>query len=136
MSTQNVTDNIETRLQDGILLQKIAVTAASNGSVSYTIDSGGLLTRILIVPATSGDQPSDLFDLTIKDEGGGILYKNIDIPNVFNGVPGITGSTHFFPSNWGKDALVACGPITYQFQNMGNKKKCTIYVYYVKYSKL
>lgn len=101
---------------------KYAVTAHTDGTASVTFAqlAGFTLERVEVVPNTSTDQPTDLFDLALTNETGVDLLEGGGADRS-NSVPSVVEPNY-------RPALVF-ETLTLALTNMGSGKKCDVYLY-------
>lgn len=99
-----------------------AWTTAADGTASgtTTLPHDGQLLGLYTVPGTVGDQPTDAYDITIKDEDG------LDVINA-QGANRSNVNSELVVSNL---LFVAGDKLTLDVVAAGNTKKGTVYLWY------
>ncbi len=113
-------------------LYTLAWTCTAGGAVSSatSIPVVGKIERVVFVPGTSGNQPTNLYDVTLTDTGGAdvLAGQGADLSN--------TSTTTVCPcvlmtdgTHTGANPFVVAEALTLTVANAGNAKSGTIYLY-------
>lgn len=97
-------------------------TSAADGTASGTTTNtyNGKLERLVVIPGSAGDQPTDNYDLVIND-GDGV--------DVLMGVGGNCSNANTEQAKADALGVVANDQLTLEVTNAGNAKSVTVHLY-------
>ena len=114
---------VVTREKQGSGLNAIRLSLTTgpggSGSVSVRVGCGGRFDRLVIVPSGT-DVPTALWDLTITDEDGVVVYTDTALSE--------SATTIAYPS--GTDVQNVFGTLTFLVENAGVAKSMDIIAYF------
>lgn len=119
--------------QEHRTVKKLSLTWTSDadGDVSGNASSvfSGEILKVTFVPGSGGDQPSDLYDVTLDDEEGVDLLQGLGA-NLSNSTT--TSVVPLDGDGTAADSVHVAndGPVTPVVSNAGDTKKGTIHIFY------
>ena len=113
---------IETREKQGsgVNAVRLALITGTSGFVSVTLGCVGRLDRLVLIPGSGGEQPTDQWDLTITDEDGVQIFQDTGISNSTSEVS--------YPS--GTNIQNVFGILTFLVENAGPENTMVIVAYF------
>ena len=113
---------IETREKQGsgVNAVRLTLTTGTSGFVSVTLGCVGRLDRLVIMPGSDGEQPTDQWDLTITDEDGVQIFQDTGISD--------SAAEVNYPS--GTNIQNVYGLLTFLVENAGSENTVTIVAYF------
>lgn len=113
---------IETREKQGsgVNAVRLILTMGTSGFVSVTLGCVGRLDRLVLIPGSGGEQPTDQWDLTITDEDGIQIFQDTGVSNSTAEVS--------YPS--GTNIQNVYGLLTFLVENAGSENTVTIVAYF------
>lgn len=104
----------------GVNAVRLVLTTGPSGFVGVNVGCVGRLDRLVLIPGSGGEQPTDQWDLTITDEDGVQIFQDTGISNSATEVsyPSATNIQNVF------------GLLTFLVENAGPENDMVIVAYF------